>query len=174
VSVAAQTENLSEMRAKAAALLQKDNVTDALPLLEKSRSRPGRRRNAVLSRFRAARQAMNSKDKVERKQLRLRARGSFIKAKAMGKTDNIVDALSALFRRTAANRKVFSENEQANSLMEAARKRSLREKSTMRSPHTRGFAARPENLRSCAFSGDMYLKKTISRTPKFGIKSDCD
>ena len=161
VSVAAQTENLSEMRAKAAALLQKDNVTDALPLLEKiAQADPEDAETQFYLGFALLAKAMNSKDKVERKQLRLRARGSFIKAKAMGKTDNIVDAFIGSIPADGSESKGFSENEQANSLMEAGEKAFTSGKiDDALAAYQKALQLDPKIYEAALFSGDMYLKK---------------
>lgn len=160
-SVAAQTENLSEMRAKAAALLQKDNVTDALPLLEKiAQADPEDAETQFYLGFALLAKAMNSKDKVERKQLRLRARGSFIKAKAMGKTDNIVDAFIGSIPADGSESKGFSENEQANSLMEAGEKAFTSGKiDDALAAYQKALQLDPKIYEAALFSGDMYLKK---------------
>lgn len=160
-SLAAQTENLTEMRAKVVALLQKDNVTDALPLLEKiAQADPEDADTQFYLGFALLAKAVNSTDKVERKQLRMRARGSFIKAKAMGKTDNVVDAFIQSIPADGGEPKGFSENEEANALMEAG------EKAFTAGKIDEAFAAYQKAHRldakiyeAALFSGDMYLRK---------------
>jgi tetratricopeptide (TPR) repeat protein len=160
-AVTAQTESLSEMRAKAAALLQKDNVTDALPLLEKiAQADPEDAETQFYLGFALLAKAMTSKDKVERKALRLRARGSFIKAKAMGKTDNIVDAFIGSIPADGSESKGFSENEQANSLMEDGEKAFTSGKiDDALAAYQKAFQLDPKIYEAALFSGDMYLRK---------------
>ncbi|HEX8638298.1 MAG TPA: tetratricopeptide repeat protein [Pyrinomonadaceae bacterium] len=160
-SVAAQTENLSEMRSKVADLLQKDNINEALPLLEKiAQADPEDAETQFYLGFALLAKAMNSKDKVERKALRLRARGSFIKAKAMGKTDNIVDAFISSIPFDGSESKGFSENEQANSLMEAGEQAFTSGKiDEALAAYQKAFQLDPKIYEAALFSGDMYVKK---------------
>lgn len=160
-SSAAQTENLTEMRAKVAALLQKDNVTDALPLLEKiAQADPEDAETQFYLGFALLAKSVNSKDKAERKSLRLRARGSFIKAKAMGKTDNVVDAFIQSIPADGGESQGFSGNEEANSLMEAGEKAFTAGKiDEALVAYQKAHRLDPKIYEAALFSGDMYLRK---------------
>lgn len=159
--VAAQTENLNEMKARVAALLQKDNVTDALPLLEKiAQADPEDADTQFYLGFALLAKATNTKDKAERKQLRLRARGSFVKAKAMGKTENVVDAFIQSIPADGGESKGFSANEEANSLMEAGEKAFTGGRiDEALALYQRALKLDPKIYEAALFSGDMHLRR---------------
>src|SRR5215204_2638769 len=114
-------EDLGAIKQKAAELLKQTKYTEALPLLEKiAAAEPDDAQTQFFLGFALIGQANNTKEPATRKALRVRARAVFVKAKALGVTEPVVDALIQSIPPDGSEGGGFSENAEANKLMAEA------------------------------------------------------
>lgn len=120
--VAAQTgATLAAMKQSADDLFRQLKYTEALPLLENIvAADPGDAEMRFHLGFALIAQGSNTKDAVQRKALRVRARTAFVKAKELGVKEPVVDALIASLPPDGSDAAVFSPNIEANALMTEA------------------------------------------------------
>src|ERR1051325_4019794 len=111
-------ENVAELEGKVAGLLREQKYTEALPLLEKLVvAEPNKAEIHFYLGFALVAQANNTKDAATKRALSLRARSSFIRAKELGITEPVVDALIQSIPPEGSEGQKFSNNPQANELM---------------------------------------------------------
>jgi Tfp pilus assembly protein PilF len=117
----AQGEEIAELKQKAEELIKNHQYTEALPLLEKVvAADPNDPQTHFYLGFALIAQANITKDDVKRKELRIRARAAYIKAKELGIKEPVVDALITSTPADGSDGKAFSENPEANRLMTEA------------------------------------------------------
>lgn len=114
-------DSVQELKQKAVELIKQQKYTDALPLLEKLATlEPDNPDIHFYLGFALIAQANITKDAATRKALRLRARNAYIKSKELGNEEPLVDALIQSVSPDGADGKAFSQNVEANRLMEEA------------------------------------------------------
>jgi tetratricopeptide (TPR) repeat protein len=118
-SVCAQSpESIPELKRQAEELLRKTNYVDALPLLEKIVvAEPDNAKMQFYLGSALIAQANTQKDSSVRKGLRIRARQAFIRARELGNTEPLLEAIIQSLPPDGSERGVFSENIEANALM---------------------------------------------------------
>lgn len=114
-------ESLPVMKQKADELIKVEKFTEALPILEKlAAAEPDNAHTQFNLGFALIGQAVVTKDSAERKAQRIRARNSFLKAKELGEKAAVLDALIAGLPLDGSDTSAFSQNTQANDLMNGA------------------------------------------------------
>jgi tetratricopeptide (TPR) repeat protein len=157
----AQNESLNETKAKAADLLKNNNIIEALPLLEKiAQAEPNDADTQFFLGFALIGKAINVKDKAERKQLRVRARNAFLKAKQLGKEENVIDAFIQSIPPDGSEAPGFSANEEANTAMENGERAFTAGKiDEALALYQKAIKLDPKIYEAALFSGDMYFRK---------------
>jgi tetratricopeptide (TPR) repeat protein len=115
----AQTdENVVELMKRANDLMEQNNYTEALPVLEKiAKLRPDDGKTQFFLGFALIGQAINTKDNAARKALRVRARSAFMKAKTLGFTEPRLEALIQSLPEDGSDGAAFSSNPAADALI---------------------------------------------------------
>lgn len=114
-------EDLGAMKQKAAELVKQTKYTEALPLLEKIvAAEPNDAQTQFFLGFALLGQANNTKEGAARKALRVRARVAFVKSKELGVREPVVDALIQSMAPDGSEGAAFSENAEADKLMNEA------------------------------------------------------
>lgn len=114
----AQGESVEELKRKSAELVKRQAYIEALPILEKlAIAAPDDAQTQFYLGFALIAQANTSKDAASRKSSRIRARNAFIKAKALGSTEPVVDGLIKSIPADGSDPDPFSKNVDANKLM---------------------------------------------------------
>jgi tetratricopeptide (TPR) repeat protein len=117
---AQEGDSLKELKRQAGELMQQQKYVDALPILEKIAAvEPNDPDTQFYLGFALIAQANTSKE-GKRKELRVRARNAFIKAKELGVKQPVVDAMIQSLPADGSEGKAFSENAEADSLMKEA------------------------------------------------------
>lgn len=160
-SVKAQDESVEMMKAKAAVLLEQDKVVEALPLLEKIVAADPKDANShFYLGFALLGKAVNTTDKEAKKALKVRARSEFIKAKELGRNDNVVLAFIQSLPPDGSEPKGFSENEEANALMEEGEKAFTEGRiDAALGLYQKALKLDPKIYEAALFSGDMFVRK---------------
>jgi len=159
--IKAQSEDIETLKAKVAVLMDQDNVVEALPLLEKIvQADPKDANSHFYLGFALLGKATNIADKEERKALKVRARNAFIKARDLGKTDNIVLAFIQSIPPDGSEPRGFSDNEEANKLMQEGEKAFTEGKiDAALAAYQKAFKLDPQIYEAALFSGDMFVRK---------------
>jgi len=154
-------ENLAEMEQKVSDLIKSQKYTEALPILERLVvAEPDKAEIRFHLGFALLGQANNTKDAAEKKALSLRARASFVKAKELGMTDPLVDALVASIPPEGSVGQSFSKNPQANELMVEAEGLFSRGKlDEALADYQKAFKLDPNIYEAALFSGDVYVQR---------------
>jgi tetratricopeptide (TPR) repeat protein len=114
-------EDVGALKQRAAELTKQQNYTEALPILEKiAAAEPNDAETQFYLGFALVAQANNTKEVAPRKALRLRARAAFVRAKELGITEPVVDALIQSMPPDGSDGMKFSENSEAEKLMTEA------------------------------------------------------
>lgn len=107
-----------KLKQKVSELVKQQKYTEALPILEKLLIvEPDNAETVFYLGFALIAQANNTTDENARKALRVRARNAFIKAKELGYDDTLVDAMIQGMPADGSEGKAFSQNVEANKLM---------------------------------------------------------
>jgi tetratricopeptide (TPR) repeat protein len=154
-------QSVAEMEAQVANLVKQQKYTEALPLLKKLvAAEPEKAEMHFYLGFALLGQANNTKDGAARKSLRLRARASFMKANEMGMSEPLVDALINSIPPDGSDGRAFSQNSEANRLMEEAEAFFSRGKlDEALSNYQRALALDPNIYEAALFSGDVYTQR---------------
>ncbi|HQU81918.1 MAG TPA: tetratricopeptide repeat protein [Pyrinomonadaceae bacterium] len=160
-TVKAQNEDLETLKAKVAVLLDQDKVVEALPLLEKIvAAEPKDANSHFYLGFALLGKAINTADKEEKKALKVRARNEFIKSRDLGKNDNIVLAFIQSIPPDGSEPKGFSDNEEANKLMEDGEKAFTEGQiDAALAAYQKAFKLDPKIYEAALFTGDMFVRK---------------
>ena len=158
----AQTkENIDELKEQATALFNQQRLTEALPLLEKIVAAEPRNARMVFDLgFALFAKAITLDDGKPRRDLRVRARAAFVKAKDLGIEEPIVDALIQSLPLDGSAGAAFSENAEANALMVRAEgffsqgnlDAALRD-------YQRALELDPKLYHAALFCGDVFVQK---------------
>jgi tetratricopeptide (TPR) repeat protein len=157
----AQTENIEALETRAIQLLEQNKYTEALPLMEKlAVAKPDDPDVQFYLGFCILAQSVGTKDEAARRQLRIRARQIFIKAKALGRDDQLVNSLIETIPPDGSQKAKFSENKEANSLMEEGETAFTQGKNDEAlSLYQKALKIDPKLYYAALFSGDVYLQK---------------
>ncbi len=160
-SVYAQTDNIQEMKQRAGELLKQQKFTEALPLLEKiAAAEPENAETQFYLGFALIAQANTTKDAAARKALRVRARESFVKAKQLGLQAPIVDALIQSTPPDGSDGKAFSQNPEADKLMNEAESLFSQGKlDDALKNYQRALQLDSKLYLAAVFSGDIYTQR---------------
>jgi len=114
-------DSVDTMKGQVRALIKDDKYLEALPLLEKiAVAEPDDAQTRFYLGFALIYQSKITKDSAQRKALLVRARNSFIKAKELGNKEPLVDAMISNIPPDGSEGKAFSDNKQADELMNDA------------------------------------------------------
>ncbi|MBC7932461.1 MAG: tetratricopeptide repeat protein [Rubrivivax sp.] len=154
-------ESVQEMEQKVSELMKRQQYTEALPLLEKLVTiQPDNPQTQFYLGFALIGQATNTKDEATRKALRVRARGAFIKSKELGNTAPVVDAMIQSLPPDGADGKGFSQNAEANKLMNEAEALFTRGKlEDALDKYQKALQLDPKIYEAALFSGDVHTQR---------------
>ena len=154
-------ESIAELKQKAAELTRQTRYTEALPLLEKIVvAEPDNAQMHFYLGFALLGQATNTKDEAARKALRIRARGAFIRAKELNVKEPVIDALIQGVPVDGSDGAAFSENIQANALMNQAEALFAQGKlDDALKNYQMALELDPKTYHAALFSGDVYMQK---------------
>ncbi|HVF67130.1 MAG TPA: tetratricopeptide repeat protein [Pyrinomonadaceae bacterium] len=154
-------QTVAEMEQKVGELIKKQQYTDALPLLERLViAKPDKAEIRFHLGFALLAQANNTKDAGGKKALSLRARASFVKAKELGMTEPLVDALIASIPPEGSAGQSFSKNPRANELMTEAEGFFSRGKlDEALVDYQKALQLDPNIYEAALFSGDVYVQR---------------
>lgn len=158
----AQTDpKLAELKKNADALISRQRLTEALPLLEKIvATDPGDVRARFNLGFALIAQGTSTTDPTQRKALRVQARAAFAKAKELGLQDPLVDAMISSLPADGADSPAFSPNIAANALMiEAEGFFSQGKLDDALANYTRALELDPKLYHAALFAGDTLIQK---------------
>ena len=175
-SASAQTsESVEELKQKVLELTKQTKYTEALPLLEKIVvAEPDNAEMRFYHGFALIAQANSTRDEVQRKALRIRARGAFVKSKELGVREPLVDALIQTIPLDGADGAAFSQNIAANSLMiEAEAFFSQGKLDEALKDYQKALEFDPKLYHAALFPATFLSRERISRRPKFGTTGLC-
>jgi tetratricopeptide (TPR) repeat protein len=154
-------EDLSALKQRAAELAKQQKYTEALPLLEKiAAAEPNDAETQFYLGFALVAQANNTKEDAPRKALRLRARAAFVKAKELGVTEPIVEALIQSMPSDGSDGESFSKNSEAEKLMtEAEALFSQGKLDDALKNYQAALRLDPKLYLAALFSGDVYTHR---------------
>ena len=154
-------EDLGALKQKAAQLAKEQKYTEALPLLEKiAAAEPNDAQTQFYLGFALVAQANNTKEAAPRKALRLRARAAFVKAKELGVTEPVVDALIQSMPPDGSDGEDFSKNSEAEKLMtEAEALFSQGKLDDALKNYQAALRLDPQLYLAALFSGDVYTHR---------------
>ncbi|HEX6044803.1 MAG TPA: tetratricopeptide repeat protein [Pyrinomonadaceae bacterium] len=157
----AQTENVAELMKRANDLMEQNNYTEALPVLEKIATlRPDDGKTQFFLGFALLGQAINTKDDEARKALRVRARNAFVKAKTLGYTEPKLGALIQSLPEDGSDAAAFSSNRNADALVKEGEGLLMQGKlDEALKKYQQALELDPKLYHAALFSGDIYLQK---------------
>lgn len=161
VAYAQDSGNVQEWKQQASELIKAQKYTEALPILEKlATAEPNNAETQFYLGFALIAKANNTKDDGARKALRLRARAAFIKAKELNINAPVVDALIQGIPPDGSEGKAFSQNAEANRLMnEAEGLFSEGKLEAALSDYQKALQLDPQLYEAALFSGDVYTQR---------------
>ncbi len=120
----AQAEDYDALKLQAATLVQKHNITDAFPILEKLiKLNPNDADVQFMYGFSLLAKSAETKDADLQRQMTIRARNAFLRSKQLGNTEPVLDALIASIPVEGAvdtGRNAFSKSNEAETMMKEA------------------------------------------------------
>lgn len=154
-------EDIGAMKLRAAELIKQTKYTEALPLLEKIVAvEPNDQQTQFFLGFALIGQANNTKEPAARKALRIRARAAFVKAKALGLTEPIVDGLIQSLPLDGSDGAAFSQNAEADKLMTEAEALFAQGKfDDALKNYQSALKLDPKLYTAALFSGDVYKER---------------
>ncbi|MBV9923451.1 MAG: tetratricopeptide repeat protein [Acidobacteria bacterium] len=154
-------EDLDALKQRASALMKETKYTEALPLLEKiAAAEPDDAQTQFYLGFALIAQANNTKEPAARKALRVRARAAFVKAKALGVKEPVIDALIQSMAPDGSDGAKFSENPEADRLMgEAEGFFSQGKFDEALKNYQQALRLDPKLYMAALFSGDVYKQR---------------
>lgn len=158
----AQTaDEIDALKNQAIKLLNEDNYIEALPVLEKlAKAEPNNADTQFYLGFTLLAQSKNTKDKEAARQLMIRARQSFVKAKELGSTQKVLDAFIEGIPEDGNVGGQFSKNAEADDAMQKAEAAFTQGKiDEALKIYQKAFTLDPTLYEAALFSGDMYLRK---------------
>lgn len=158
----AQTsESIKELKQKVLDLTKQTRYTEALPLLEKIVvAEPDNAEMRFYLGFALVAQATNTRDEVQRKALRVRARAAFVKSKELGNQEPLVHALIQSIPLDGSEGAAFSQNIAANSLMTEAEAFFAQGKlDEALNDYQKALELDPKLYHAALFAGDVFIQK---------------
>ncbi len=154
-------EDVGALKRKAAELVKQTKYTEALPLLEKiAAAQPGDAETQFYLGFALIGQANNTKEPAARKALRVRSRAAFVRAKELGITEPVVDALIQSIPTDGSEGAAVSENAEADKLMtEAEALFSQGKLDDALKNYQSALRLDPKLYMAALFSGDVYKER---------------
>lgn len=149
------------LKAKAKALMSEDRLIEALPVLEQLVAASPNDGEAFENLgFALLGKTVHVESAADRKQLRVRARDAFVKAKSLGNNSNLVSAMISSLPEDGSDAKDFSKDPISNALTNAGERSFTSGKLDEAIEYYRqALKADPKNYFAALFAGDMYLKK---------------
>lgn len=165
----AQTDDTETLKTQAALFLKQNNYLAALPVLEKLAAvEPDNANIQFFLGFCLVTKSIDTKDAATQKQLRLRARSALVKAKELGRNDQLVNSLidsitpdgNEAAASTGGAKPKYSTNEQANSLMEQGEAAFYRGNGDEALKlYQKALEVDPKLYRAALYCGDVYGQK---------------
>lgn len=158
----AQTsENIAQLKLRVLELTKQTKYTEALPLLEKIVvAEPENGEMWFYLGFALIAQANSTSHAVQRKALRVRARGAFVKSKELGNQEPLVGALIQSIPLDGSDGAAFSQNIAANSLMtEAEAFFSQGRLDEALKNYQKALELDPKLYHAALFAGDVFIQK---------------
>ncbi|MBS1794989.1 MAG: tetratricopeptide repeat protein [Acidobacteria bacterium] len=158
----AQTQaELDEAAEKVGVLFKQQKFTEALPYAEKLvKAYPDDADLQFIYGFCLLGKSKNTADKEEARQLVVKARQAFVRAKQLGSKENILDALIASIPEDGVVGGKFSKNEEAeNAMNEAEAFFSQGKMDEALAAYQKAFKLDPKIYEAALFSGDVYTQK---------------
>jgi tetratricopeptide (TPR) repeat protein len=158
----AQTDtDLAELKKKVAELTKQTRYTEALPLLEKIvAAEPKNAKMVFHLGFALVAQANTTIETGDRRALRVRARNAFIRAKALGVGEPVVEGLIQSLPPDGSDAGSFSENLLANAVMvEAESLFSQGKLDDALKDYQKALTLDPKLYHAALFSGDVYMQR---------------
>ena len=151
----------AEEKNKALDLIKQQKYTEALPLLEKVLiAAPEDGESQFFYGFALLGKSKTVKDKEEQKQLNIRARKSFLKAKQLGIRSQLLDALLASLPADGVMKGKFSSNPDAEDLMNEAEGFFAQGKmNEALKAYQKALQLDPKIYEAALFAGDVYVQK---------------
>jgi len=154
-------DSLAELKQRAAALIKETRLTEAAPLLEKIVvAEPANPKNHLDLASALLALSTNAKTDAEAKQLRIRARAEYVKAKELGTDYTNIDAVINGIPVDGSPGSDFSKNATAEKVMEEAEaafsRGNLDEAFKL---YQKALAIDPKLYHAALFSGDVMLQK---------------
>ena len=157
----AQTDNLTELKQKVAELAKQTRYTEALPLLEKIvAAEPNNAEMVFQLGFAYVAQANATVENADKQALRVRARSAFIRAKELGVTEPVIDALIQSMPPDGSDAGAFSQNLMANAVMVEAESLFGQGKlDEALKDYQKALNLDPKLYHAALFSGDVYMQQ---------------
>ena len=154
-------ESVEELKQKAGVLIKEQKYTEALPILEKLvAAEPNNPQVHFYLGFALLAQANITKEETAQKELRIRARNAFIKAKELGVKEPVVDALIQSISPDGSAAGSFSRNAEADKLMKEAEALFSEGKlDAALGNYQKALQLDPTIYEAALFAGDVYLQK---------------
>lgn len=154
-------DDITELKEQANALMKQGRQTEALPLLEKIVAvEPGNADMQFHLGFALLAKAANMPEGQETRELRIRARKAFVKAKELGVDQPVVDALIQSLPLDGSPGAAFSKNPEANALMGRAEGLFSQGKfDDALKDYKRALELDPTLYHAALFSGDVFMEK---------------
>jgi tetratricopeptide (TPR) repeat protein len=152
---------LSLLKDQAVKLLNDDKYTEALPILERlAKVEPDNADTQFYLGFALLAQAKNTKDKETARQMVVRARQSFVRAKQLGSTQKVLNAFIESLPENGVIENRFSKNAQADDAMQQAEAAFTQGKiDEALKLYQKALSIDPTIYAAALFSGDMYTRK---------------
>lgn len=165
----AQTGDLEQTKQKAAKLINDLKYVEAFPLLEKIvAAEPDNPEMQFYLGFALIAKANEVTDPTMRRNFRVRARASFVRAKQLGYEAPLVDALITSMPPDGSEGAAFSSNVAAEAIMKTAEAHfSKGELDDALKNYQRALVLDPKLYHAALFSGDVYLHKNNYEQAEF-------
>jgi tetratricopeptide (TPR) repeat protein len=158
----AQTaDEVNLLKEQVVKLINADKYTEALPVLEKlAKAEPDNADTQFYLGFTLLAQAKNTKDKETARQLTIRARRNFVRAKQLGSTQKVLDAFLESIPENGIVENQFSKNNVADEAMHQGEGAFTQGKiDEALKLYQKAFSLDPTVYAAALFSGDMYMRK---------------
>lgn len=164
----AQTD-LEQTKQKATALINELKYVEAFPLLEKIvAAEPDNAEMQFYLGFALVAKGNEASDPALRKNFRVRARASFVRAKQLGYEGPLVDALITSMAPDGSEGAAFSKNAAADAIMKTAEAHfSKGELDDALKNYQKALVLDPKLYHAALFSGDVYLHKNNFEQAEF-------
>jgi len=165
----AQTGDLEQTKKKAAELINDLKYIEAFPLLEKIvAAEPSNAQMQFYLGFALVAKGNETTDATMRKNFRVRARASFVRAKELGYEGPLVDALITSMPPDGSEGGAFSSNVAAEAVMKTAEAHfSKGELDEALKNYQKALVLDPKLYHAALFSGDVYLHKNNYEQAEF-------